>query len=152
MLFHFLLSTFYFLLSTFKEVRIKHYKQTDRPFKKVLIFRDTQTDKHFIIIYISSPSQSACHHHLQKKKPPSKSYFGQINSALQNPPFILEETFIIDLPWKGLSPTFRKFWVSWGCQKARQYRNHQKEKSFSQENLLLDWVHWIYIKVLSPDC
>ena len=38
------LMLFHFLLSTFKEVRIKHYKQTDRPFKKVLIFRDKQTD------------------------------------------------------------------------------------------------------------
>ena len=52
--FYFLFSTFYFPLSTFKEVRINRYKQTDRPFKEVMIFRDTQTDKHCIIIYISS--------------------------------------------------------------------------------------------------
>ena len=27
-----------------RKVRIKHYKQTDRPYKKVIIFRDTHTN------------------------------------------------------------------------------------------------------------
>ena len=37
-------------------MRIKHYKQTDRPFKKVLIFRYTQT--HTSSWYISTSSHS----------------------------------------------------------------------------------------------
>ena len=51
--FYFLLSTFYFLLSTFKEVRINRTnRQTDRPFKEVMIFCYTQTLHHNIYITI----------------------------------------------------------------------------------------------------
>ena len=51
--FYFLLSTFYFLLSTFyfsgsEDKPLQTNKQTDRPFKKVMIFRYKQTNRTFL--------------------------------------------------------------------------------------------------------
>ena len=51
-----------------RKVRNKHYKQTDRPFKKVLIFRYRQTLHHNIYIIIITEINILPHYLDQDKR------------------------------------------------------------------------------------
>ena len=131
---------FHFLLSTFKEVRIKYYKQTDRAFKKVLIFRDKQTHMHhniyitiiaiiiaIMIINICKTSSRSC--------PQSISVIVQIKiiaiTRLRRiPPNLLDNTTnLLDL----LLHSNR--WPSQGSTKCATLPSQMGEHGVSWENM-----------------